>query len=323
MFIYKITNKINGKMYIGLDSSNQEKSNRWYEHRRFVRKYLRENVMPSKYLYRAMIKYGTENFEYEIIDNSAETWDELIKLEIGYIKKFDTFKGPGYNMTPGGEGVILEEHWYTRLNEYERRLFKENLCKIATNRWADSTPQERAFHCLQISLAIQKKIKNMTDEEYEEFCRIQYEPLRCYKENLTDEEIKESTLYMQKMRKEWFEQLSEEEIQEYHKKKQDGLIAWWNNLSDFEKEERSQDIKQRVKKWWNEMDLTDLDKMKEKMSIKKRKSYIATSPLGEKIKVDYLEKWCKENNLNYRSMIIKARGERKSLINGWDCIFDV
>lgn len=96
--IYKVTNKINGKPYIGQSTDIYY---RWKEHI--------QNKSKDELQYAfvcALRKYGEENFLWEIIDNCVES--ELNEKEIFYIKKFNTFIGDGsgwgYNMTRGGDG---------------------------------------------------------------------------------------------------------------------------------------------------------------------------------------------------------------------------
>lgn len=85
--IYKITNNINGKSYIGQTVRSVE-----------VR--IKEHIRKSCIMSRAFKKYGIENFTIEIID-SAYSEEELNKKEIYWISKFDTFKN-GYNLCEGG-----------------------------------------------------------------------------------------------------------------------------------------------------------------------------------------------------------------------------
>ena len=94
--IYKVTCKVNGKIYIG-KTNNFEKRKR--EH------ILDKNVNIP--FHKALRKYGIENFDWEIID-TASSDGELIQKEIYWIKELNTcIKFPnsnGYNITLGGEG---------------------------------------------------------------------------------------------------------------------------------------------------------------------------------------------------------------------------
>lgn len=96
--IYKIENLINYKVYIGL-SNNIE--HRWNKH-----KSIAFNPKDKGYnypIYRAIRKYGLENFSFEILEECKVS--ELSKKEKEYISKFDSFFN-GYNQTMGGEGSI-------------------------------------------------------------------------------------------------------------------------------------------------------------------------------------------------------------------------
>jgi len=83
MIIYKTTNLINGKIYIGLDTKNNPN-------------YLGSGTA-IKY---AIKKYGKENFKKEIIEESfALTIDEIKELEVYWIKKLKSInKEVGYNI---------------------------------------------------------------------------------------------------------------------------------------------------------------------------------------------------------------------------------
>ena len=96
MIIYKITNQINNKVYIGLTTCSLEY--RWSRHITESK-----NTNNTKHLYKAMRKYGIENFTIEEIDNTDD-FKELGKLERSYIRKYDsTNPKVGYNLTHGGE----------------------------------------------------------------------------------------------------------------------------------------------------------------------------------------------------------------------------
>lgn len=90
--IYKITNKINNKVYIGQSIDIYK---RWERHRivAFNDSYPQYNCM----LYKAFRKYGYDNFSFEIIKECAE--EELNTLENFYIQMYDSCnRDKGYNM---------------------------------------------------------------------------------------------------------------------------------------------------------------------------------------------------------------------------------
>lgn len=93
MIIYKITNQINKKTYIG--QTVRSLTERWNEHLKMA------STQDKRQLYCAMRKYGKENFTIEEIAK-ASSIDELNKLEQEYIVKYDSYNN-GYNMTDGGE----------------------------------------------------------------------------------------------------------------------------------------------------------------------------------------------------------------------------
>lgn len=93
MYIYKITNKVNQKIYVG-KTNDPERRKR--EH--FSKTNLRNE--PNKILYRAMEKYSRENFIFEIIEEcSEEKWEDREKYWISY---FNSLIPNGYNMIDGG-----------------------------------------------------------------------------------------------------------------------------------------------------------------------------------------------------------------------------
>lgn len=88
-YIYKTTNKINGKVYIGQ-----------HKHSEYDEKYFGSGTL----LKRAIEKYGIENFENVMIDTCISKEDMDVK-EIEYINEFDsTDKSKGYNLMTGGQG---------------------------------------------------------------------------------------------------------------------------------------------------------------------------------------------------------------------------
>ena len=92
-YIYKITNCINQKVYIGKTEFSIEK--RFKEHCRDAFR----NKNKKRPLYAAMRKYGVENFNIELIEET----DQPEEREIYWIEYYRSFK-TGYNATLGGDG---------------------------------------------------------------------------------------------------------------------------------------------------------------------------------------------------------------------------
>lgn len=98
MLIYKITNLINGKCYIGQTIKPAEQ--RWKEHK--YRAFENIKGEENKPLYLAMQKYGIENFSFEVIQDNITTFEQLDKAEIYWINYYNSFI-KGYNATFGGQ----------------------------------------------------------------------------------------------------------------------------------------------------------------------------------------------------------------------------
>jgi group I intron endonuclease len=95
-FIYKITNIISNKCYIG----ETKKSNpylRWNEHKRKI-----TQGIGCPALQDAVKKYGVDNFKFEILIICFD--EDRFTYEIDYIKKYNSMSPNGYNLTKGGEG---------------------------------------------------------------------------------------------------------------------------------------------------------------------------------------------------------------------------
>lgn len=90
MYIYKITNLINGKLYIGQTTKSIEK--------RFVRHINDALNGLDTHFAKAIRKYGKDNFKIELLDDSAKDQEELNQLENYYIHKYNTLQN-GYNET--------------------------------------------------------------------------------------------------------------------------------------------------------------------------------------------------------------------------------
>lgn len=124
--IYKATNKINGKIYIG-------QTVRSFIERQTAHKRESFNKLHSSYNYpfhRAIRKYGFDNFEWEIIEKCPR--ELLNEKEIHYISVFKSYapKNPnGYNLTIGGDnhwGSSGIHHYLNKMTASEKSMWLSN-----------------------------------------------------------------------------------------------------------------------------------------------------------------------------------------------------
>ena len=114
-YIYKVTNTVNGKIYIGQTIRSVRK--RWADHTC--------NSMSGNYHFQnAIKKHGKSSFDIITIETVFENDEislkcKLDELEKYYIKLFDTFKN-GYNQTFGGGGTIGRA-----MSEANRKIISE------------------------------------------------------------------------------------------------------------------------------------------------------------------------------------------------------
>jgi group I intron endonuclease len=100
--IYKVTNKSNGKVYIGF-ASNLTKRKYRHKHYSLVKKV-------TNHFYTAIRKYGWNNFDWEIIYQTKDKQYCLNVMEKFFIEEYRSYIGFddcfGYNMTLGGDGAL-------------------------------------------------------------------------------------------------------------------------------------------------------------------------------------------------------------------------
>ena len=122
--IYLITNKVNGKKYVGQSIDIEE---RWKRH-----------IIASKkselHIHRAIRKYGIDNFDFSILEECSV--DKLDEREIYWISELDTYNN-GYNMTIGGKGHNLY------LDPKEREQKKKEVAKRSGKKYRDSHKEKR------------------------------------------------------------------------------------------------------------------------------------------------------------------------------------
>lgn len=144
--IYKHTNLINGKMYIGKTCQNVED--------RYGSNGCGYKACP--YFYAAIKKYGWSNFSHEIL-YSGLSLDEANKKEAECIKKYNsTDKNIGYNIRTGGDGfnsadskaLWQNEEYANKVKETNRKNwsnpeYKERITSRMIESWKDPEKRKR------------------------------------------------------------------------------------------------------------------------------------------------------------------------------------
>lgn len=107
--IYKVTNKINNKCYIG---QSVDIKSRFQQHE--SQAYNKKRNSYNFTLYRAIRKYGIKNFSFEIIEECPK--EILNEREQYWINYYDSYNN-GYNMTIGGD--TSTNHKEKKVKQYD------------------------------------------------------------------------------------------------------------------------------------------------------------------------------------------------------------
>ncbi len=109
-YIYKITNLINNRSYIGYTTNPEE---RWKGHR---------HNQGSKLVFQAIKKYGLDKIKFKVIA------EDTVNNEQKYIDKYNTIAPHGYNITDGGglppnhRGKTYEQIYGNKKTAEQQRL---------------------------------------------------------------------------------------------------------------------------------------------------------------------------------------------------------
>ena len=158
--IYVITNKLNGKQYVGQTSRNLD--DRFYEHCYDKRS--------TSHIHRAIQKYGVSNFSLEELETVDIT--ELDKREQYWIQQLNTYKD-GYNKNIGGNQSFSD---YDNVLIVESGLIVDS-CEYLAREIVRLTDWSMRF--------ITTKIRSVINTE-NTFCGYHLKHIRAYKNELTD-----------------------------------------------------------------------------------------------------------------------------------------
>lgn len=107
--IYLIENLCNGKVYVGLTT-------------RGVSRRFEEHCVADTYLGKAIRKHGRDNFRISVIDQADDHFN-LCEKEKMWIKRYKAF-GDGYNLTHGGDGVVMTKFIDATLTDKQEFFIK-------------------------------------------------------------------------------------------------------------------------------------------------------------------------------------------------------
>ena len=221
--IYIIKNNINNKVYIG--QTIQTLGRRFSNHK------IASDIEDTKF-YRAIKKYGKENFYIELIEEISQ--EILNEREIFWIKAYDSYYN-GYNSTLGGQGT--KEIDYEEI--YNLRNLHKTISEVARetghSRDVISRILKEGFRVKEEDIIARgyESISKLKDEEILNFWNAGFTPnqisikfggdstttkKRLVKMGITEEEIRERTtqnqrnLTLQELNSLWEEGLSVAEI---------------------------------------------------------------------------------------------------------------
>ena len=165
-YIYLVTNLLTKMKYIGQTKAD-DVNKRWQEHKRCKK----ESI--GRYLLHAYMKYGIDNFRYQIVCICFD--DDCNRYEEEYIKKYNTIAPHGYNLKAGGH--FTQHHPDTRALMSTR--MKELMTDAEKKRRSDSLKGEKHWNYgKHISEEQKEKIRvthtklwaNMSVEERKKIC---------------------------------------------------------------------------------------------------------------------------------------------------------
>ena len=181
--IYKVTNKINGKVYIG---QSVDIGRRWRTHM---------TAKDDIYFHKAIQKYGVENFEWEVIEKCKKK--DLDERESYWIEYYDSFN-KGYNCTKGGDGVsggedhprwkggisLDPEHLKQYSKQYNKQYYEAN--KEELKEYREANKEKKKEYNKQYRDANKENIKQYREANKEKIKQQMKEYYEAHKEELKE-----------------------------------------------------------------------------------------------------------------------------------------
>jgi hypothetical protein len=312
MHIYKITNIITNKVYIGLDGGPTDKHTRWKTHKSIYKNYKHKSK-----LYSSIRKHGIENFHYEVIYESSDI-NDLYNMEYYYIKK--------YNAVDNGYNILIADLCFSKNLSKEdlisiKEKKREGSIKANKIRWESCIGEDRKKFIDNIMKQIPKDKRskytkkywdNISDEEYE----LRVKSINDYWDNISDEERK----VRYELSKENFKKASLKRSNKYKIISPNEIEYIVTSIPQFSKEHNLSkdalyDVSKGYKTNYKGWKVILIEKAEISTYIKKTPITLI-NPKGKEIVTDNLKQFCKDNNLSYSSFLCIKKGLCKQH-NGW------
>ncbi len=162
-YIYRITNTIDGKRYVG-QSKCEDIEKRWKQHKKVDRKCI------GPYLFNAYKKHGIENFKFEIVCICFD--EDCDKYEKEYILKFNTITPNGYNIKLGPTFSKHTQDSKELIRQKMKELYKNdekfrNQLRNYSRAGAVTSEEQKE----KLRITSKRYWDTMTDEKYKEICK--------------------------------------------------------------------------------------------------------------------------------------------------------
>ena len=179
-FIYKITNTVNGKGYVGI-TILPDAIRRYQNHMSAIR-----NGKGCPLLQKAVKKYGEDAFKFEVLIICFD--DDVYKYEQEYITKYNTLSPNGYNILEGGYNICT---FLGRHHSEETKKILSEKSKEYNNR-----PEVKETH-RQCAIKLNEKYKNgEISEKWKQAIANRSKPRTIFRNiNLTEEQRQKLSRY--------------------------------------------------------------------------------------------------------------------------------
>jgi len=281
MIIYKATNIINGKCYIG--QTIRSLKDRINQH------IIVKNNKSRTYFHNTLNKHGIESFIWEVIEE-CDSKEELDEMEFHYIKQYKSYwKDNGYNLTHGGDGrydFITSEETRKKLsiaNKGKKRS-KETRKKLSISKMGDKNSFYGKHHSEETKRKISEALKGENNPNYGK--KLSEEHKKSISETLKGRKLSEET---------------KRKISEAGK----GRTFLPETIEKFKLLNSGKNNPMYGHKY-----------TKEELEERSKKKWIAYHKDGRKEVIKVMSLWCKEKNIS-RSTIKRTLKTRKYCKRGW------